>query len=60
MGRTNDFAFDWIDDVLIVKDTVTMYYLKRLLQNALNKLGDVRIDNRVDVARPERDGGQRS
>jgi hypothetical protein len=35
---------------------VPTYYLKQLLQSALKKLNDVRIDDRVDVVRPETGG----
>jgi hypothetical protein len=53
-GRVDGFKFEWNDDILIVKGTVPTYYLKQLLQSALKELEDVRIDDRVDVVRPER------
>jgi hypothetical protein len=53
-GRVDAFEFERNEDVLVVKGYVPTYYLKQLLQNALKDLRDVRIDNRVEVIRPER------
>ena len=52
-GRADGFKFEWVDDVLVVKGTVPTYYLKQLLQSALKKMDDSRIDVRVDVVRSE-------
>jgi hypothetical protein len=58
-GRVDGFKFEWTNDVLVVKGTVPTYYLKQLLQNALRQLGDVRIDDRVNVVWPEHGIGKR-
>jgi hypothetical protein len=56
-GRADRFQFELSEGVLVVTDTVPTYYLRQLLQGALTKMSEVRIDNRVDVVRPEmRDG----
>jgi hypothetical protein len=55
-GRVDSFEFEWKEDVLVVKGRVPTYYLKQLLQSALKQLDGVRIDDRVDVARPEGQG----
>jgi hypothetical protein len=53
-GRVDTFEFELTQDRLVVKGRVPTYYLKQLLQNARQKLDGVRVDNRVEVVRPER------
>lgn len=49
-GRTHRFEFDQADEVLFVRGQVPSFYLKQLLQSALQGVAGVeRIDNQVDV-----------
>jgi hypothetical protein len=53
-GRADDFEFELCDSILVVRGCVPTFYLKQLLQHALQQLdGVAEIDNCVTVARPE-------
>ena len=53
-GHADDFEFELLDSILVVRGRVPTFYLKQLLQHALQQLDGIsEIDNRVIVVRPE-------
>jgi hypothetical protein len=49
-GREVNFAYEYREDVLIVRGRVPTYYLKQVLQTVLKEVSGVtHIDNRVNV-----------
>ncbi len=53
-GRADGFKFELFDNKLVVRGRVPTFYLKQLLQHALQQLDGIEeIDNRVEVMRPD-------
>lgn len=53
-GRANTFDMCECDGVLLVRGQVPSFYLKQLLQSALEGVAGVwRLENRVDVVSPD-------